>query len=689
MPRLPSLDDLGSRPVPVSRRQIVSNPGVGAIGNALEGFGDQTARIGQQMQEKDDRLSYAAAKSAVLKADVAARQELQDDPDYETWGVRYTDKMKAASQAAAGMIHSRTDRRLFEADAELDAMRGGAELAKLAGARRVNARVGVLDEATNNLQDVGQNAPDDGTREATIANLNELVNAARDRGDITPAEAVQRKRQFGQNYVMQRVENLRTQGDLDEAQRFFDAHRGALDPSAEMRMNEQLHDAIENRENLTIAEDVVHGSGASTGPSAASTGAVSHSQMVAITAQSESGSRERRPGGQLVTSPAGAQGMMQVMPATARNPGYGIRPWDGKTDEDRSRVGRDLLAALQQKYGDPAKAWAAYNWDSSGRKIDAAVAKYGDNWLDHTPKETQAYVKKNMEALGRPVGQGPAEHDLNAIYASIDERGKDWTPERREAVKAQAARLVDRDEGLLRRQQNDAFEGALAKADALGAGFTNVSQLGDAFYRASTPDQHRLRAMAEANAAPKEPPANGTVVRSLHVMAIEAPDKFAGVNLAQYKPFMTAGEFDEVSQSQARAKAQPADGAWNPRTGIQAAISWGKTFGGVPIKDGEDMYRVYRYMEARAREQAATNHGKPPTENDYQTFFREATQQEHLSRSFMGIDALAPDAKVRSYQAVSSSYKALITRQFKAQFGRNPTDAEVQQWFERMGEVLK
>lgn len=688
MARLPTLDDLGSRPTPVSNRRIVSDPGAGAVGGALEGFGQQVSRIGAQFQEKEDRLAYAAAKSAVLKADVAARQELQDDPDYETWGARYTEKMKAARESAAKLIGSRSDRRMFEADAELDVTRGGAELAKLAGARRVNARQAVLSEGLINLQDVGQNAPDDATREATLATANEMISAGVANGTIDAVRGVEMRRQFTQNYVMQRVENLRTQGDIDGAMKFFEANRGRLEPAAEMRMNEQLHDARENRENLMIAEEIVHGGVGL--PAEASSSAPSMSKMIAITAQSESGSRERGPGGRLVTSPAGAQGMMQVMPATARDPGYGIRPWDGKTDEDRSRVGRDLLAALNRKYGDPAKAWAAYNWDSSGRKIDAAVAKYGDNWLDHTPKETQAYVRKNVAALGGQT-QAPASRDLNAIYGSIDDRAEreGWTPERREAVKAQAARLVDRDEGLLRRQQSEAFDNALAKADALGAGFTNVSQLGDAFYRASPADQHRLRSMAEANARPKEPEANGPAIRALHVMAIEAPEKLAQTNLAQYRPFMTAGEFDEISQAQARAKTQPGPGAWNPRTGIQNAISWGQNFGGVELKDGEDKYRVYRYMEARAREHSAQNGGRPPTENDYQSFFREATREVKFTRSFLGADFLAPDSTERAYKAPSTNYKALITRQFKAQFGRNPTDAEVQQWFDRMGEALK
>jgi hypothetical protein len=89
MPVLPTRDSLGQSPVPVSRRGISSNPAAGAVGNALEGFGQTVAGIGKGMIEKEDRLSYAAAKGNFLKADIAARQELANDPDHETWDARY------------------------------------------------------------------------------------------------------------------------------------------------------------------------------------------------------------------------------------------------------------------------------------------------------------------------------------------------------------------------------------------------------------------------------------------------------------------------------------------------------------------------------------------------------------------------------------------------------------------------
>lgn len=114
-------------------------------------------------------------------------------------------------------------------------------------------------------------------------------------------------------------------------------------------------------------------------------------QIAAITVQSESG------GNPNAVSPKGARGLMQVMPGTSRDPGFGIRPSNGSQQDD-IRVGREYLAKMQQRYGgDPAKMWAAYNWGPGN--LDSALNRYGDRWLDYAPSETRNYVAKNLRAL--------------------------------------------------------------------------------------------------------------------------------------------------------------------------------------------------------------------------------------------------------------------------------------------------
>ena len=98
------------------------------------------------------------------------------------------------------------------------------------------------------------------------------------------------------------------------------------------------------------------------------------------------------------TSRKGAMGVMQVMPDTARKPGFGIRPWNGKTQEDLARVGRQYAAALNGKYaGDEAKVLAAYN--AGPGKVDSLIRQYGHDWWKHLPDETKKYLQNGLNKL--------------------------------------------------------------------------------------------------------------------------------------------------------------------------------------------------------------------------------------------------------------------------------------------------
>jgi hypothetical protein len=142
------------------------------------------------------------------------------------------------------------------------------------------------------------------------------------------------------------------------------------------------------------------------GPKPRITGASVVQAMLPITRSTESNGQDFTPAGVPTTSVKGAKYAMQVMPATARKPGFGIRPAANDSPEEYNRVGTELLGKLTEKYGDPAKAWAAYN-GGTGR-VDHALAKHGDAWLQHMPAETQAYVAKNVAALGGD-GSGTGE----------------------------------------------------------------------------------------------------------------------------------------------------------------------------------------------------------------------------------------------------------------------------------------
>ena len=102
-------------------------------------------------------------------------------------------------------------------------------------------------------------------------------------------------------------------------------------------------------------------------------------------------------------SPVGARGLMQTMPDTERDPGFGVPPLNPELDPtvERRRLGRDYLAAMLDRYqGDQEAALAAYNW-GPGRADDWVSS--GKPW-DALPGETREYIK---EILGKgDVGGG-------------------------------------------------------------------------------------------------------------------------------------------------------------------------------------------------------------------------------------------------------------------------------------------
>ena len=118
-------------------------------------------------------------------------------------------------------------------------------------------------------------------------------------------------------------------------------------------------------------------------------------------------------------SPVGATGIMQIMPATAANPGFGVRnifqvardmgvPVMGETaavaqtlmrnEEVNKAMGTEYLSTMLERYnGSMPHALAAYNWGAGN----------ADNWdgdMSKLPAETRGYITNIMGSLddGRP-----------------------------------------------------------------------------------------------------------------------------------------------------------------------------------------------------------------------------------------------------------------------------------------------
>jgi len=115
--------------------------------------------------------------------------------------------------------------------------------------------------------------------------------------------------------------------------------------------------------------------------------------------QRESGGRRYDKDGNLLTSSKGALGEMQVMPATARDPGFGIKPARNNSPDELRRVGDEYASILLNRYQDPKLAMIAYNMGPGA--TDKWLASGAD--IRKLPKETQGYIRGVNLASGGEV----------------------------------------------------------------------------------------------------------------------------------------------------------------------------------------------------------------------------------------------------------------------------------------------
>lgn len=126
----------------------------------------------------------------------------------------------------------------------------------------------------------------------------------------------------------------------------------------------------------------------------------------------ESGGRRYDKEGKLLTSPKGAEGEMQVMPYTAKDPGFGIKPARSNHPDELRRVGDEYASMLLRRYNDPKVAMIAYNMGPGAT----------DKWLSagadirKLPKETQQYIRGVNLAEG-----GEIRHFANDGYVGFGE----------------------------------------------------------------------------------------------------------------------------------------------------------------------------------------------------------------------------------------------------------------------------
>jgi soluble lytic murein transglycosylase-like protein len=142
-------------------------------------------------------------------------------------------------------------------------------------------------------------------------------------------------------------------------------------------------------------------------------------------------------------SPAGAIGPAQIMPATARDPGFGMAPLPADALTDPARAipwAAQYLARIRDSFGgDIARALAAYN--AGPRRVREAEAAGRA-----LPQETRDYLAALLPAAGAALSGGLPADEVRPIVARLRAelaRDEARTREQRTTARAEAQRLID------------------------------------------------------------------------------------------------------------------------------------------------------------------------------------------------------------------------------------------------------
>lgn len=131
--------------------------------------------------------------------------------------------------------------------------------------------------------------------------------------------------------------------------------------------------------------------------------------------------RQESGGNPNAVSSKGANGLMQLMPGTAANPGFGITPAADGSSQENMRVGQQYIGAMMNRYkGNTQLALAAYN--AGPGRVDAALQQAGGDpqkALSMLPAETQNYVPSVLSKAGQPVNASMQGGDPGGTGVSV------------------------------------------------------------------------------------------------------------------------------------------------------------------------------------------------------------------------------------------------------------------------------
>lgn len=478
------------------------------MGNALQQAGDAAGRIAMDMGQQasqlriDDALNQAKEAALRLTYDkdtgfssLKGINALQR-PDGKPLADEYGDKLREHIDRIAGGLGNDYQRAAFAKSSNdiLTSFKGQAIQHEAGEFKTYGLSVSEGVQATA-VRDIELNWKSPETVGAAVERIRaETYRQGQLLGKSAEWQEAQARKLTSHGHKVALLSALEA-NDPAYADAYLTKFKDQMDGSDVLTVRGHITKEMDNRVGMGVAAEVVSKAQPKFNPS-------SFDQVVQITMGSESGGRRYGADGQLLTSPKGAKGEMQVLDGTNKDPGYGVKPAKDDSPEERARVGRDYLAAMVKRYdGDLGKAWAAYNWGPG--KVDEAIVRAGANkggdWLSFAPAETQAYVAKNLKAYA--VGEGQA---VKPTFAEIDDQLRADprlanNPARYQVARADALRRFDEQTKAAKSREEEAVASAMRGVMQNGGRWTDLP----ASVRAAVPPDDVTKVMSFAQRVSK------------------------------------------------------------------------------------------------------------------------------------------------------------------------------------------
>lgn len=486
------------------------------------------------------------------------------------------------------------------------------------------------------------------------------------------------------------IKSALDKGDVNAAMAYRKRYGDRMTANDMIQIDGTLQRDYDVRQGAAVASQIVTSTRSTVDPN-------SMDRLTNIIMGEESRGRDLAANGGILTSPKGAQGRMQVMPTTQKDPGFGVRPAQDDSLEEKARVGRDYLAAMVKRYdGDIAKAAAAYNWGPGALDDAIAAAKKNagkgeavapDAWLASAPKETRNYVASVLKQMNAPEGGVPPRPTLDQLHqAAVARLGSNASPLAIKTARDQITRQYEDQNKAIAQRKDETVTAAMQELTQNGGRFSELSASTRAALARYAPDK-----MDEVMSFGKKLAlGDDTTDDRLYLRLSTDPQAMAKMSDAQFYQLrrgLSKADFDHFTQKRAdilSGKTGQTAGELNDSAINRVANQRLASLGIDPTpKDGSaDAQRVgaiRRFIDSSLID-AQRQLGKK---------FNDAETQAHIDglfaknvtfrKTFLGFDTGPTGQSLLSMKVgdIPSAQADAIKKAFKAQGNANPTDADV------------